>query len=115
MNKHLTCTICPRGCHLEVDENLNVTGNFCPRGVIYAKSELTNPTRMLTSTVKIHSKYAVRLSVKSERPLPKGKLFDCMRELDKVMVKAPVKIGDVVLKNICDTNIDIIATKNIEE
>ena len=61
--KELICILCPRGCRLKVDDNLNVTGNFCPRGIIYAKTEITNPTRSLTSTVKIKAKDAVRLSV----------------------------------------------------
>ncbi len=113
--KELICIICPRGCRLKVDDNLNVTGNLCPRGIIYAKTEMTNPTRVITSTVKINSKNAVRLSVKTSQAVPKGKMFECMRELDKVMVEAPVHIGDVVLANICNTGVDIIATKDIEE
>ena len=113
--KELICIICPRGCRLKVDDNLNVTGNLCPRGIIYAKTEMTNPTRVITSTVKINSKNAVRLSVKTSQAVPKGKMFECMRELDKVMVEAPVHIGDVVLANICDTGVDVIATKDIEE
>lgn len=113
--KELICILCPRGCRLQVDEQLNVTGNFCPRGVIYAKTEMTNPTRLLTSTVKIKSLNAVRLSVKSSQAIPKGKMFECMRELDKVMVEAPIHIGDIVLRDICQTGIDIVATKNIKE
>lgn len=113
--KELICILCPRGCRLKVDDNLNVTGNFCPRGIIYAKTEITNPTRSLTSTVKIKAKDAVRLSVKTSQPVPKGKMFDCIRELDKVIVEAPIHIGDVVLHNVCDTGADFIATKDIEE
>ena len=113
--KELICILCPRGCRLKVDDNLNVTGNFCPRGIIYAKTEITNPTRSLTSTVKIKAKDAVRLSVKTSQPVPKGKMFDCIRELDKVIVEAPIHIGDVILHNVCDTGADFIATKDIEE
>ncbi|MFA5421519.1 MAG: DUF1667 domain-containing protein [Bacilli bacterium] len=113
--KELICIICPRGCRLHVDDDLNVTGNFCPRGIIYAKTEMTNPTRTLTSTVKIKASSAVRLSVKTSQAIPKGKMFDCMRELDKVMVEAPIHIGDVVMSNICDTGVDVVATKDIEE
>ncbi|NMV82262.1 MAG: DUF1667 domain-containing protein [Erysipelotrichia bacterium] len=113
--KELICILCPRGCRLQVDDDLNVTGNFCPRGIIYAKTEMTNPTRVLTSTVKIKAKNAVRLSVKTSQAVPKVKMFDCMRELDKVMVEAPIHIGDVVIHNICDTGVNVIATKDIEE
>ncbi|MDD3099511.1 MAG: DUF1667 domain-containing protein [Bacilli bacterium] len=113
--KELICILCPRGCRLKVDDDLNVTGNFCPRGILYAKTEMTNPTRIITSTVKIKAKNAVRLSVKTAQAIPKGKMFDCMRELDKVMVEAPIHIGDVIVYNICETGVDVVATKDIEE
>lgn len=113
--KELICILCPRGCRLKVDDDLNVTGNFCPRGILYAKTEMTNPTRIVTSTVKIKAKNAVRLSVKTAQAIPKGKMFDCMRELDKVMVEAPIRIGDVIVYNICETGVDVVATKDIEE
>lgn len=113
--KELICILCPRGCRLKVDDDLNVTGNFCPRGILYAKTEMTNPTRIITSTVKIKAKNAVRLSVKTAQAIPKGKMFDCMRELDKVMVEAPICIGDVIVYNICETGVDVVATKDIEE
>lgn len=113
--KELICIICPRGCHLVVDENLNVSGNNCPRGEIYAKNELTNPTRTLTSTVKIISKKACRLPVKSEKPIAKNLLFNAMDEINKVTTKSPVRIGDIVIKNICNTGINIIACKTILE
>lgn len=111
--KELICITCPRGCHLKVDDNLNVTGNFCPRGAMYAKAELTHPVRTLTSTVKINSKVSDRLPVKSARPLPKELIFKAMEEINKVTMNAPISIGDVVIKNIFDTGIDIVATKDI--
>lgn len=111
--KELICITCPRGCHLKVDDNLNVTGNFCPRGAMYAKAELTHPVRTLTSTVKINSKVADRLPVKSACPLPKELVFKAMEEINKVTMNAPISIGDVVIKNIFDTGIDIVATKDI--
>ena len=113
--KELTCIICPRGCHLVVDDDLNVTGNACPRGEKYAKQELTNPTRTLTSTVKIISKTAVRVPVKSKEPLPKGRIMDAMEVINKAEVLAPIHIGDVVIANILGLGIDIVATKDIEE
>lgn len=113
--KELTCIICPRGCHLVVDDDFNVTGNSCPRGEKYAKQELTNPTRTLTSTVKINAKNAVRVPVKSKEPLPKGLILQAMEEINKASVLAPIHIGDVVIPNILGTGIDIVATKDIEE
>lgn len=111
--KELICIICPRGCHLTVDDELNVSGNTCPRGAVYAKQELTHPTRTLTSTVRVVSKTEAMLPVKSNKPLPKEKIFDAMEVINKTCVKAPIKIGDVVIKNIFGLDVDIVATKNI--
>ena len=109
----LICITCPRGCHLSVDENLNVTGNTCPRGVIYAKAELTHPVRMVTSSVNVISEVESRLPVKTKDPIPKELIFKVMEEIMKVSVKAPIRIGDVVIKNVLGTGVDIVATKNI--
>ena len=111
--KELICIICPRGCHLTVDDELNVSGNTCPRGAVYAKQELTHPTRTLTSTVRVVSNTEAMLPVKSNKPLPKEKIFDAMEVINKTCVKAPIKIGDVVIKNIFGLDVDIVATKNI--
>ena len=111
--KELTCIICPRGCHLVVDDELNVSGNSCPRGAVYAKQELTHPTRTLTTTVRIVSEKEVSLPVKSDKPLPKEKIFDAMALINKTSVKAPIKIGDVVIKNIFGLDVNIVATKDI--
>lgn len=113
--RELICINCPRGCRLKVDDDFNVTGNFCPRGAIYAKNELTHPVRTLTSTVKVKSTLERRLPVKSSEPLPKEKVFDAVKELDKVEIKTPVHIGDVVIANVCNTGVNIVATKNIEK
>ena len=113
--RELICINCPRGCRLKVDDNFNVTGNFCPRGVIYAKNELTHPVRTLTSTVKVQSTLERRLPVKSSEPLPKEKVFDAVKELDHVLVQVPVHIGDVVVKNVAGTGINIVSTKNIDK
>lgn len=111
--KELICITCPRGCRLSVDDNLNVTGNNCPRGEIYAKAELTHPVRMVTATVKIDSQTEMRLPVKTSQAIDKSLMFKVVEELDKVEVKAPIKIGDVIIKNIFGTGVDILATKNI--
>ena len=112
--KELICITCPRGCHLSVDDNLNVTGNMCPRGAMYAKAELTHPVRMVTSSVTINSKTQSRLPVKTKDPIPKELIFKVMEEITKVVVDAPVKIGDVIIKDVLGSGVDIVATKNIE-
>ena len=111
--KEFICIVCPRGCHLKVDDDMNVTGNTCPRGKVYALNEITNPTRMITSTVAIDSEELNRVPVMTSSPIPKGKIFDVMQEINKVRIKAPVKIGDVVIENVLGLNSNIIATRNI--
>lgn len=111
--KELICIICPRGCRLTVDDNLNVTGNNCPRGSVYAKAELTHPVRMVTSTVAIESEIESRLPVKTSAAVSKDLMFKVIEEINKISVKAPILIGDVVIKNVLNTGIDIIATKDI--
>ena len=114
----LTCINCPLGCEVTVhfagNGEMTVTGNTCPRGEIYAKKEVTNPTRIVTSSVRVKgARNACMVSVKTAQDVPKGKIFDISKALESVEVSAPVKIGDVVLANVCDTGVDVIATKNI--
>ncbi|MFA6796202.1 MAG: DUF1667 domain-containing protein [Bacilli bacterium] len=112
--KELICISCPRGCHLKVDEKtLEVTGNSCPRGKIYGISEVTNPVRIITSTVKISGASSPRVSVKTDKPIAKNKMFEVMKLLDKVELKSPVNIGDIVLSNILGTDVNIVVTKKM--
>ncbi len=112
--KELTCIICPRGCHLLIDDNLKVTGNFCPRGARYAVEELTCPKRTLTSTMKTNSLDHPRVSVKTDKPIEKRLILQAMKEIDSKIVKLPIHIGDILIKNICDTDSNIVATRNLE-
>jgi len=114
----LTCIGCPMGCPVvvETDENGNitsVTGNTCKRGDDYARKEVTNPTRIVTSTVKVEGGSLDMVSVKTKSDIPKGKIFDCVAGLKGVCVKAPVHIGDVIVADIAGTGVDVIATKEI--
>lgn len=111
--KELTCIVCPVGCHLSVDGDLNVTGNRCPRGKKYGVMEMTNPTRMLTTTVKTVFEDMPRLSVKTTDAIPKGLIFEALSILSRIIITNNVKIGDVILSNILDTGVDIVSTKNI--
>ena len=113
--RDMICIVCPKGCHLQVDEQNDyaVKGNACPRGVEYGRTECVNPTRVLTSTVVAEGGLHRRLPVKSDKPLPKGLLFDVMALLDSVRVTAPVHVGDVILKNVMDTGVNIVAARNL--
>ena len=112
--KELTCIVCPRGCRLKVDDEMNVTGNACPRGKIYAINELTNPTRTITSSIRVTNRPYTLVSVKTSNPIPKGKMFEVMQEIDKLSIEAPIKIGQIVKKNILGLDSDIIITKVVE-
>ncbi len=112
--KELTCIVCPRGCRLTIDDNLNVTGNSCPRGAEYAKNELTNPKRMITSIMRVKNRENTVVSVKTSVAIPKGMIFEVMEEINRVGVEAPTHIGDVAIKDVLGTGADIIITKNID-
>lgn len=117
--KYLTCINCPMGCALTVlmngDEVVNVTGNTCNRGDVYARKEMTDPTRIVTSTVKVVGGKSDMVSVKTREDIPKGKIFECVKELKGVQVHAPVHIGDTVAANIAGTGIDVVATRNVDK
>lgn len=114
--KNLTCIGCPMGCSLTVTidkENITVAGNTCPHGAEYAKKEVTNPTRVVTSSVRVNGADIARVSVKTASDVPKNKIFDCMKEIGAAEMTAPVCIGDIVIKNCAGTGVDVIATKNV--
>ena len=115
--RNLTCINCPMGCALTVEmrgnEVVNITGNTCKRGEVYAQKEVSNPTRIVTSTVRVSGGKSDMVSVKTREDIPKGKIFECVRALKNVEVQAPIRIGDVIVSNIADTGIDVVATKNV--
>ena len=112
--KELTCIVCPRGCRLRVDDNMVVTGNSCPRGEKYAINELTNPTRTITSSIRVNNRPYTLVSVKTDKPVPKDKMFDVMKEIDKLSIDAPTRIGQVVSTNVLGTDANIVITKDID-
>lgn len=118
---NLTCIGCPLGCQIEVlmDDEKNirlVTGNNCPRGDKYARKEVTSPTRIVTSSVRVYgSKNNERMvPLKTASDIPKGKMMDVIRALRGVSVPCPVRIGDVLMHDIAGTGVDAIATKNVD-
>ena len=112
MEKKLTCIICPIGCELSVElEDGRVTavsGNTCPRGKVYAESECVNPQRTVTSTVRTEDGGLV--SVKTETPIPKEKIAECMELINNTVAALPIKIGDVIIENAFGSR--IVATQN---
>ena len=114
----MNCIMCPMGCEITVTvENGYVTGvkgNSCPRGAKYARDEVTAPKRVLTSTVHIEGGILPMLPVVSADVLPKGKIMDCARYLRGVKVHAPVKAGDVIVKDILGLGVDIVASSDMD-
>ena len=115
--KNLICIVCPKGCHLQVDEDNGyaVTGNSCPRGAEYGKAELLHPTRVLTSTVRVDGGLHRRLPVKTTAPIPKELLFQAMEALNGVTLTAPVTVGQVVLHDLLGTGVDVVATREMKK
>lgn len=115
--RELVCINCPIGCLMEVtldgDTINSVKGYKCKRGLEYARAECTNPVRIVTSTVKVRNGSLPVVPVKTEKPIPKRMILDCMKEINRCCVKAPVKIGDIIVENLLGTGINIVATGNI--
>ncbi len=115
-DRNLTCIGCPMGCPLTVTMDqgkfVSVTGNTCKRGAIYAEKEVTAPTRIVTSSVKVTGSELNAVSVKTQNDIPKEKIFDILKALKEVCVQSPVHIGDIIVENVCNTDVNIVATKN---
>lgn len=116
--KEVICIVCPMGCQMEVAEDSSskgyiVTGNACIRGEKYGIKELTNPTRVLTTTIKLKGSPQKRLPVRTDVPIPKGMIFSCMKVLDNIEAEAPVVMGSVIIENILGTGANIISTRSI--
>ncbi len=115
--RELICINCPLGCALTVTTDdrgeTTVTGNTCPKGADYGRREVTNPTRMVTSTVKVTGGRLPVVSVKTSLAVPKGKIGAVMAAIRSLTVAAPVAIGDVLLQNVAGTDADVVATKAV--
>ncbi|MGI5887932.1 MAG: DUF1667 domain-containing protein [Oscillospiraceae bacterium] len=113
----MICINCPKGCRLRAEKTADgweISGYSCPRGKEYAYSEVTDPRRTLTSTVVVKSGAIRRCPMKSASPIPKDLVKEAAKALDGVVLEAPVRIGDIVVKDILGTGCDIVATRNID-
>lgn len=117
--KDMVCIVCPMGCRLTVtldeksEQNYLVEGNKCARGAEYGIKELTNPTRVITSTIKITKAHLKRLPVRTNGAIPKNKISECMKVINSLAVESPIRTGEVIVPNILDTGIDLIATRDM--
>lgn len=115
--RELTCIGCPMGCAIEVQldngEIKDISGYTCLRGEKYAREEVTDPRRIVTSTAIIDGGKLSRVSVKTESDIPKKKIFDVMKDINEIKAVAPVKVGDVLLEDVAGTGVQVIATRNV--
>ena len=118
MKRTFTCIVCPNGCEIDAEYEgtrvLHVAGNLCPKGKTYVTQELTDPRRTIASSVRVLGGELPLCSVRLTQPVPKARIFDVMREIDRVELKAPTRIGDVVIPNVLGLGSDVIATKNVD-
>lgn len=112
MVREMTCIVCPLGCTLRVEQKEDgrvlVTGNTCPRGAKYGEDECTNPQRTITTTLRCED--GSMIAVKTDRTIPKEKMFEAMEQINGTVVKLPVTIGDVLIENVFGSN--VVATQN---
>lgn len=118
MIREMVCVSCPLGCSMRVElaqdgKVINVEGNTCPRGQKYAVDECTAPVRMVTSTVKVNNGSHPVIPCKTSKPVPKSMMFEIMEKINSITVKSPVRMGDIIIENVCGTGADIIATNVI--
>ena len=112
--EELVCITCPRGCLLtaqETESGIEISGNFCPRGEEYGRQELTNPVRVLTALMRLQDTKKP-VSVKTDRPVPRAKLFECASEIYRTHPEAPVHRGDILIRDLCGTGCNVIATRD---
>lgn len=118
--KKVVCIVCPIGCSMLIMatdgsyQEAEVKGNRCPKGKEYGIRELLNPTRVLTSTVKIKNAHLRRLPVKSNKAIDKDLILKCIDELNYVHVEGPLKLGDIAIENVLKTGADIVASRSMQ-
>ena len=117
-NKEIRCIVCPTGCLVHV-ENINgelvIEGHSCQRGEEYARVEFIAPKRILTTTIRVENGFLPLIPVRSNTPIPKEKLDDTLKEIAKTKVKAPIKMGDILIKNVIGLDANIIASRDLIE
>jgi len=114
MKKEFICIVCPRGCHITVDDEGTIEGYQCIRGKKYVEEELSDPKRIVTSTVRTVFPERPRISCKTKEAVPKDKIFDVMDAINTVTVDEYLEVGDVVIGDVCGTGVDVVLTKPVK-
>ena len=119
MKRTFTCIVCPNGCEIEAEyegtQVLSVTGNLCAKGKTYVTQELVAPRRTIATSVRVVGGALPLASVRLTNAVPKSRIFDVMREINRHTLTAPVRIGDVLVANILGLDSDVIVTRNVEK
>ena len=117
ITENLICITCPMGCTLEVTHEggtvLNVTGNTCNRGLAYVQRELTDPRRMVATTVRVRGGQHPLVPVYTREPFPKPRISELLEVIRKVAVEAPVTMAQVIIEDALGTGIDIVASRDM--
>lgn len=117
--RELTCIGCPMGCAVTValknGEIREITGQTCRQGERYARKEVSNPTRIVTSTVRVRGGRMPVVPVKTSADIPKSRMFDCMEAMKRAEAAAPIRAGDVLIPHIAGTEADLVATRDVEK
>ena len=116
-NRSTTCILCPEGCQIVVklvDRTIiTIKGNACPRGEEYVRQEIEQPRRTVISVIGCIHGDVPTVSVKTRDPIPKEAILGVMDALRAVRVTAPVAVGDVIVPNVCDLGVDVVATRSV--
>ena len=115
--ENITCILCPIGCEITIDKKKLsiIKGAKCKKGIKYSKNEITNPTRIITTSILVKNGNLPLVSVKTSKPIPKNKIEKIIEIIKAKSVYAPINIGDIIIKNILETGSDIIATRSIKK
>jgi len=113
----MICITCPMGCNLTVTREgttvLRTEGNTCKQGLTFAEAELTDPRRMVATTARVKGAIHPLIPVYTEKPFPKPRIFDLLREVCQLEIEAPVAMNQVVLENALGEGINIIASRDM--
>lgn len=114
--KVIRCIVCPTGCEItaeNVDGEVKIIGFGCKRGEEYAKDELFEPKRIVTATMRVEDGFLPIIPVRTEKPIPKESVFEIIKEISSIKVKAPIKVGDILVENIHNLEVNVIASRDM--
>ncbi len=117
--KTIRCIVCPTGCEIEVKEipdgEIVFEGYTCKRGLEYAKQEFSEPKRILTTTIRVDDALHPLIPVRTDKPLIKQKLNEALKIMARTIVNAPIKMGDILIENITNEEVNIIASRDLKK